>query len=64
MDEIDRMFAEDKPALALQPPRLRTGHAHFREDRAAPFLLERASVTGLPADRMARSRLSRISTCR
>jgi DNA polymerase-2 len=35
MDEINRMFAEDKPALAVQPQGLRTGHANFRQHRTA-----------------------------
>ncbi len=52
MDEINRMFAEDKPALArynLKDCELVTrifGHA-----RLLDFLLERASVTGLAVDR-------------
>lgn len=52
MDEINRMFAEDKPALArynLKDCELVT--AHLPQDRAADLLLERASVTGLEADR-------------
>ncbi|NYI00091.1 DNA polymerase II [Cupriavidus plantarum] len=52
MDEIDRMFAEDKPALArynLQDCVLVT--RIFEKTELLRFLLERASVTGLPADR-------------
>ncbi|MBJ9975920.1 DNA polymerase II [Pseudomonas sp. S75] len=52
MDEINRMFAEDKPALArynLKDCELVT--AIFEHTRLLDFLLERASVTGLPADR-------------
>jgi len=52
MDEIDRMFAQDKPALArynLRDCELVTRIFHATE--LLPFLLERASVTGLPADR-------------
>lgn len=52
MDEIDRMFAEDKPALArynLQDCVLVT--RIFAKTELLSFLLERASVTGLPADR-------------
>lgn len=52
MDEINRMFAEDKPALAtynLKDCELVTRifeHTHVLE-----FLLERAAVTGLAGDR-------------
>lgn len=52
MDEINRRFAEDKPALArynLRDCELVTrifAHTHLLE-----FLLERASVTGLAVDR-------------
>ncbi|MCV9878369.1 DNA polymerase II [Brenneria izbisi] len=52
MDEIDRRFAEDKPALArynLQDCQLVT--RLFAKTELLPFLLERASVTGLAADR-------------
>ena len=52
MDEIDRMFAEDKPALArynLKDCELVT--RIFAKTELLTFLLERASVTGLPADR-------------
>ncbi|MGY4533330.1 DNA polymerase-2 [Pseudomonas sp. TE3786] len=52
MDEIDRMFAEDKPALArynLKDCELVT--RIFAKTELLSFLLERASVTGLPADR-------------
>jgi DNA polymerase-2 len=52
MAEIDRMFAEDKPALArynLQDCVLVT--RIFDKSGLMPFLLERASVTGLAADR-------------
>jgi len=52
MAEIDRMFAEDKPALArynLQDCVLVT--RIFEKSGLMPFLLERASVTGLAADR-------------
>ncbi len=52
MDEINRMFAEDKPALArynLKDCELVT--RIFEHTRLLDFLLERASVTGLPADR-------------
>ncbi|KGA32251.1 DNA polymerase II [Pectobacterium brasiliense] len=52
MDEIDRRFAEDKPALArynLQDCELVT--RIFDKTELLPFLLERASVTGLAADR-------------
>ncbi|MBS7661714.1 DNA polymerase II [Pseudomonas lalucatii] len=53
MDEINRMFAEDKPALArynLKDCELVT--RIFAKTEILDFLLERASVTGLPADRM------------
>ena len=53
MDEINRMFAEDKPALArynLKDCELVTRIFHKTE--LLTFLLERATVTGLPADRM------------
>ncbi|WP_234286821.1 DNA polymerase II [Halomonas sp. MCCC 1A11057] len=52
MDEIERMFAEDKPALArynLKDCELVT--RIFAKTELIDFLLERASVTGLPADR-------------
>ncbi len=52
MDEINRMFAEDKPALArynLKDCELVT--RIFEKTDLLEFLLERASVTGLPADR-------------
>jgi DNA polymerase-2 len=52
MAEIDRMFAEDKPALAtynLQDCVLVT--RIFAKSGLMTFLLERASVTGLAADR-------------
>jgi len=52
MDEINRMFAEDKPALArynLKDCELVT--RIFAKTRLIEFLLERAAVTGLPADR-------------
>ncbi|UYG02012.1 DNA polymerase II [Halomonas sp. LR3S48] len=52
MDEIDRMFAEDKPQLArynLKDCELVT--RIFEKTELIDFLLERASVTGLPADR-------------
>ncbi|KAI3589349.1 DNA polymerase II [Cupriavidus sp. U2] len=52
MDEIDRMFAEDKPALArynLRDCELVT--RIFEATELLHFLLERATVTGLPADR-------------
>jgi len=52
MDEINRMFAEDKPALArynLKDCELVT--RIFARTELLTFLLERASVTGLPADR-------------
>ncbi|QJE01994.1 DNA polymerase II [Massilia forsythiae] len=56
MGEIDRMFAEDKPALAtynLQDCVLVT--RIFAKTGLLDFLLERASVTGLAADRSAGS---------
>ena len=52
MDEINRMFAEDRPALAkynLKDCELVT--RIFAKTELLTFLLERASVTGLPADR-------------
>jgi DNA polymerase II len=52
MDEIDRLFAEDKPALArynLRDCELVT--RIFAKTEILTFLLERATVTGLPADR-------------
>ncbi len=52
MDEINRMFAEDKPALArynLKDCELVT--RIFAKTGLLTFLLERATVTGLPADR-------------
>jgi len=52
MDEIERRFHEDKPALAiynLQDCELVTRIFHKTE--IMPFLLERATVNGLPADR-------------
>ncbi|UIP85064.1 DNA polymerase II [Pseudomonas phenolilytica] len=52
MAEIDRMFAEDKPALArynLKDCELVT--RIFAHAELLDFLLERASVTGLVADR-------------
>jgi DNA polymerase-2 len=52
MDEIDRMFAQDKPALArynLKDCELVT--RIFAKTDLLTFLLERASVTGLAADR-------------
>ena len=52
MDEINRMFAEDKPALArynLKDCELVT--RVFEKAQLLTFLLERATVTGLPADR-------------
>lgn len=51
MDEINRMFAEDKPALArynLKDCELVT--RIFAKTELLTFLLERASVTGLPVD--------------
>jgi DNA polymerase-2 len=52
MAEIDRRFAEDKPALArynLKDCELVT--RIFEKTELMRFLLERASVTGLPVDR-------------
>jgi DNA polymerase-2 len=52
MDEIDRRFNEDKPALAtynLKDCELVTQIFHKTE--IMPFLLERATVNGLAADR-------------
>lgn len=52
MDEIDRRFAEDKPALAkynLKDCELVTRIFHKTE--LMPFLLERATVNGLALDR-------------
>ncbi|WP_353981947.1 DNA polymerase II [Salinicola endophyticus] len=52
MADINRMFAEDKPALArynLKDCELVT--RIFAHTRIVDFLLERASVTGLAADR-------------
>ncbi|WP_454763955.1 DNA polymerase II [Cupriavidus campinensis] len=52
MDAIDRMFAEDKPALArynLRDCELVT--RIFGKTELLTFLLERATVTGLPTDR-------------
>ncbi|BFO08235.1 hypothetical protein GGER_07450 [Serratia rubidaea] len=52
MAEIDRQFAEDKPALArynLKDCELVT--RIFAATELLPFLLERATVTGLAADR-------------
>ena len=52
MAEIDRRFAEDKPALAaynLKDCELVT--RIFAKTELLSFLLERATVTGLPADR-------------
>ncbi len=52
MAEIDRLFAEDKPALArynLKDCELVT--RIFAHTQLLDFLLERASVTGLAADR-------------
>ncbi|MBB5502147.1 DNA polymerase-2 [Paraburkholderia sp. MM5384-R2] len=52
MDEIQRRFDQDKPALArynLKDCELVT--RIFAKTELLPFLLERASVTGLPADR-------------
>ena len=53
MDDINRMFAEDKPALArynLKDCELVT--RIFAKTQLIDFLLERAAVTGLPVDRM------------
>ena len=52
MDEIERRFKEDKPALAhynLSDCELVT--KVFEKTELLPFLLERATVTGLQADR-------------
>lgn len=52
MDEINRMFAQDKPALArynIKDCELVT--RIFAKTQLLTFLLERATVTGLPADR-------------
>jgi DNA polymerase-2 len=52
MDAIDRMFEHDKPALArynLRDCELVT--RIFAQTELLTFLLERATVTGLPADR-------------
>ncbi|SHF14847.1 DNA polymerase-2 [Modicisalibacter ilicicola DSM 19980] len=52
MEDINRMFAEDKPALArynLKDCELVT--RIFAHTKLIDFLLERATVTGLPADR-------------
>lgn len=52
MDEIDRRFAQDKPALAtynLKDCELVTRIFHKTE--IMPFLLERSTVNGLPVDR-------------
>ena len=52
MDEINRMFAEDKPALArynIKDCELVT--RIFAKTELLTFLLERATVTGLPVDR-------------
>ena len=52
MDEINRMFAEDKPALArynLKDCELVT--RIFAHTKLLEFLLERATVTGLAVDR-------------
>lgn len=52
MDAIDRLFEQDKPALArynLRDCELVT--RIFEKTELLPFLLERATVTGLPADR-------------
>ncbi|HDS1755529.1 DNA polymerase II [Pseudomonas sp. m5] len=52
MDEINRMFAEDKPSLArynLKDCELVT--RIFAHTRLLEFLLERSSVTGLAVDR-------------
>ncbi len=57
MDEIQRRFDEDKPALArynLKDCELVT--RIFAKTELLPFLLERATVTGLPADRQRRLR--------
>ena len=52
MDEINRMFAEDKPSLALYNLRdCELVTRIFAKTQLLTFLLERATVTGLPADR-------------
>lgn len=52
MDEINRMFAEDKPALARYNLRdCELVERIFDQTDLLAFLLERATVTGLPADR-------------
>ena len=52
MDEIDRMFAEDKPALALYNLRdCELVTRIFAKTGILDFMLERASVTGLATDR-------------
>ena len=52
MAEIERRFAEDKPALALYNLRdCELVTRIFAKAELMTFLLERASVTGLPADR-------------
>jgi DNA polymerase-2 len=54
MGEIDRMFEHDKPALALYNLRdCELVTRIFEKAALFPFLLERASVTGLAADRSA-----------
>lgn len=52
MEEIDRLFAEDKPALArynMKDCELVT--RIFHQTDLMPFLLERSSVNGLPLDK-------------
>lgn len=52
MNEIDRLFANDKPALArynLQDCELVT--RIFHKTDLMPFLLERSSINGLPLDK-------------
>ena len=52
MDEINRMFAEDKPALARYNLKdCELVRRIFHKTELLIFLLERASVTGLPVDR-------------
>ncbi|VFS60888.1 DNA polymerase II [Leminorella grimontii] len=52
MDEINRMFREDKPALAYYNLMDCVLVARiFEKTQMFPFLLERATVTGLAADR-------------
>jgi DNA polymerase-2 len=52
MGSIDRMFAQDKPALAVYNLRdCELVTRIFAKAELMPFLLERASVTGLAADR-------------